>query len=517
MRYNVTKSRLVENLLYLDGKPVSLRNYPWAYDIYDRNAAEMVIKSGRQCSKSTMASNFIISESIARSHWRTLYVSPSENQTSKFSATRLSKTLAYSPLVRRNFCGYGSTSNVFLKIMSNGSEIALSYAQDDADRIRGISADRIFLDEAQDMDVISLLPIIKECSANSSYGFALYTGTPKTSDNSLQWLYDQSTQSEWVMPCDGCGLSNYIDSVRSLGLKGIICVKCGHALNARNGSWVDLKPGAKMKGYHISQPILPLNSEVPSRWARILEKMDMYSQSAFLNEVLGISDALGTRLIGLADLQALCDPNLVPDASFQNKDKSKYKFIAAGVDWTGGSGNSNAMSRTSCTVAGLTHDNKFKVLHHKIFPAGTAPIEEVRQVTAIIQKFGPKLVMCDAGGGAVANSLLGESLPANVMFQVQLGALAKPLRWNQQDRYIADKTTLIDTFMLAVKRGEWVFPAERYCKVMFDDVLSEFEEVSENSNRKLWRRSPLLPDDSLFSLGFVMYALKTLDGCFDVY
>ena len=517
MRYSVTKSKLVESLLYIDGKPISLRDYPWSPDIYDRGSPDIILKSGRQCSKSTLTSNFIISESIARSHWRTLYVSPSESQTSKFSTTRLTKTLMYSPLVKRNFCGYGSTANVFLKVMSNGSEIALSYAQDDADRIRGISADRVCLDEVQDSDVISLLPVIKECAANSSFGHMLYCGTPKTSDNGIQWLFDQSTQSEWVMSCDGCGLSNYIDSTRSIGTKGIICVKCGHALNARNGQWIDLKPGAKIKGYHISQLILPLNSEVPSRWARILEKLDMYSQSAFLNEVLGISDALGTRLIGLADLCTLCDPNLVPDASFQMKDRQKFQFIAMGVDWSGGSGNANAMSRTSCTVVGLTHDGRYKVLHHKIFPPGTAPVEEVRQVAAIATKFSPKLLLCDAGGGAVANSLLAEQIPADSIFQVQLGSQAKPLRWNQADRYIADKTTLIDTFMLSVKRGSWIFPAEKYCKTMFDDVLSEFEEVSENSNRKLWRRSPLLPDDSLFSLVFAQCAIKVLKNEFDVY
>jgi hypothetical protein len=141
----------------------------------------------------------------------------------------------------------------------------------------------------------------------------------------------------------------------------------------------------------------------------------------------------------------------------------------------------------------------------------------VRQVTDILRRYGPSICFCDAGGGAVPNSLLKENLPANTIFQVQLGSQAKPLRWNQQDRYIADKTTVVDTFMLSVKRGDWIFPKEQQCKVMFDDVLADFEEISENSNRKLWKRSPLLPDDSLYSLTFAQLAAMTQLGKFDVY
>ena len=138
--YKATRSAIAEAMLYIDGKPVSFKDFPFQRAIYDITERVTLMKFGRQLGKSTTEANFILSDSIATPFFKTLYISPTRDQTSKFSSTRLNKTIQYSPLIRSKF--KGDTNNVFLKMLTNGSEISLSYADDDPDRIRGITSDR---------------------------------------------------------------------------------------------------------------------------------------------------------------------------------------------------------------------------------------------------------------------------------------------------------------------------------------------------------------------------------------
>ena len=78
--YSFTKAALVEGLLYLDGKPNKFNDYPWSRPIYNGNYPNLLLKTGRQVRQSTLAACFMISESIAYPHFRTLYVAPSESQ-----------------------------------------------------------------------------------------------------------------------------------------------------------------------------------------------------------------------------------------------------------------------------------------------------------------------------------------------------------------------------------------------------------------------------------------------------
>lgn len=511
--FKASKSAIAEGLLYLDGKRVSFKDYPFHYAVYDGNYPALLKKTSRQIGKSTMASNFMIAESVAIPFFKTLYVAPTKEQTSKFSNTRLSKTLNYSPLIRRRYCGYDDTDNVFLKVLGNGSEISLSYASDDPDRIRGISADRIFLDEVQDMDVTAVLPVVKECASNSNYGLETFCGTPKSMENGIEHLWQQSTQSEWIMPCSGCNKWNFIDSDKSIGLKGPICIKCGHLLNPREGKWYDLNPGVRLKGFHISQPMLPNNAENPARWERILDKMENYAPSKFKNEVLGVSDAIGTRMISKQELEDLCQPYVMemppPPQMLQ------YRIICGGVDWSGGG--SQSVSRTVCWVWGLMPDDRVKCLYYRIFP-GRNQVEDVREVANVFQTYRCQFVCGDAGEGAVANAMLKEMMGEHRVLQVQYGAVAKHITWNGRDRYMIDKTGFIDSYMLMLKRKGAILGNVKQMTPAINDILNEFEEVTQNGmGRKVWRHAPTQPDDALHAGLFAWIAIKIARGELQLY
>ena len=147
----VTLSHLAQSLLWLDGRPFSLYNYPMFEAIYDGRYPATHLMCGRQVGKSVGLAAFSVIESIAMPFFRELYVAPSKEQTIRFSTSRLGKILAYSPLIKKYFQTSDDADRVLHRSFSNGSEMYLSYADDDPDRVRGVSADRILYDEVQDI------------------------------------------------------------------------------------------------------------------------------------------------------------------------------------------------------------------------------------------------------------------------------------------------------------------------------------------------------------------------------
>ena len=147
-------------------------------------------------------------------------------------------------------------------------------------------------------------------------------------------------------------------------------MKCQAYLDPFNACWVDLCPIdknkdedelTKLKGFHLNQLIMPHN--VPKamerygeeavqtarhRWRRILTKYKESPPVVFRNEVLGVSDAIGTRMISKDELEALCNESRPFD---QFPTPAAWEGIVkcvGGVDWSGG-----GTSGVSRTVLGI--------------------------------------------------------------------------------------------------------------------------------------------------------------------
>jgi phage terminase large subunit GpA-like protein len=136
-----------------------------------------------------------------RPNYTSLFVSPSAMQTKVFSVTRIDDIIDVSPALRA-LKDTRLTYNLLEKSFINGSKIYLRYAFLSADRIRGLSVNSLFLDEIQDL-LTELLPVIEETTSHHKSPFFLYSGTPKTFDNTIEKLWSKSsTQNEWAIPCD---------------------------------------------------------------------------------------------------------------------------------------------------------------------------------------------------------------------------------------------------------------------------------------------------------------------------
>ncbi len=520
------RSHIAQSLFYVEGKPLSLTNYPMYLGIYDGLFTKILLKTGRQVAKSTTVAAFMIAQSIGQPHFKNFYVSPSQEQTRKFSHTRIAKILSYSPELRKHFIGPESIDNVLLRLLRNGSEMAFTYALDDPDRARGYSADAVYFDEIQDILFEPVVPVIEACMGNSNYGHSFYAGTPKTMENSIEYLWSLSTQTEWCIKCDGCNKSTYIDTVKSLSTNGPVCLSCGKYLNTRNGRWVDMKPGAKIKGFHIAQPMMPENvpgawntsdaqyTKAVERWQRMMDQQETWGEVKFLNECIGVSTSTGARLLTKEILEALVNPDL--DMPRLPTPKSRLGIVrtVAGVDWSGGGGEVKGSegllkSRTVLHIWGQQADGRLRTLFYKIFPNGHM-VGWVDEIAELCNAWGVQMIGGDAGEGALANAMLRDKLGAHRVLQFRYMALSKPIEWNAPTlTYHCDRTTVIDNYATFLIHKQAVFPMLPKAQPAFNDILNVYEETTLQG-RKVWRHSPTQPDDCLHSQIFGWLAWRVL-------
>jgi phage terminase large subunit GpA-like protein len=459
-----------------------------------------------------------------------MFVSPSKEQTVIFSNSRVAKTMRYSPKISSKFLRTDLADRVFHKEFSNGSTMFFKYAMDDGDRLRGPSTDRNMYDEVQDLLVDPVVIVGNETLTESDYQYETYAGTPKTMENSIQYLWEESTQAEWVMKCDGCGKHQFIESEKAIGKKGPICLHCSKYLNPLTGQWIEMNPHKKdsiideeqiIKGFHVSRLIMPRDVPIAmegrglkfeerahQRWQRVLVKFEKSPPSLFRNEVLGVSDAIGTRIISQEELEALCVGEQLADTPTPKAFEGVSQMVA-GVDWSGG-----GMSGTSRTVVWIwgvrPSDQKLVCKHYKVYP-GTNPVHAVEDVARICTNYRVSMVVGDAGEGALANDELRKKLGHHRVQQVQYGSQKRAMEWNGHDRYQCDRTTLIDNYMMLMKNRGVEFGPVDQMRTAINDVLAEYEEVT-HIGKKVWRHSPQKPDDCLHAGLFGWIAHKITIG-----
>jgi hypothetical protein len=535
-----TRSELTEALLQIKDKPIRLDGeYPMFRAIYDGDYPSMVLMTCRQIGKSTTLSNFSIAESVAVPHFSTLFLAPSKEQTQKFSTERVGKTIQYSPYIQKYYLAEKSSERVLLRTFSNGSSISFSYVLDDPDRVRGVSADRVCYDECQDMLLDVVAPVINETMRNSKYRYDMYCGTPKTFENCIQSYWENSTQTEWVIKCDACNKHNAIRSEKAFGPVGPICRGCAALLNPRRGQWIDFKPGAKMKGFHISRAMMPGNVPAAWRpstdpkspyqnavraWADIWDSLtgaNAYPISTFRNEVVGVSDSQGRRLVTIEDLRAMCTgPRLEQKPNPLGNLKGVLR-ICAGIDWSGGG--TDEKSNTVLTIWGLLPGARYRLLWFKVYP-GMNPLDEAKDIMDTLAMYSTfTFVAGDAGEGNVYIDLLRKRFGPKKVVKLRYVDSSYYVRWDEAaNAYMVNRTRAIDSAMMAFKRGEFEFPTDPDTSIMkkpFDHILAEHEEMTGQEGgirKKVWRHAKNQPDDFLHALVFGRVAMQMATGEIDL-
>lgn len=327
----------VQQFVTVQRKPLSLKGREYLRWIYNTRAKypvasrDIVIVSGRQVEKSTTIAAKVMTLCAIYPSFSALVMEPRVDQIKVISQGRFDPMAQDSEVLQEAWLGSKNVWQVGMKGFNNGSLVNFKSCYYTADASRGITAGFLAIDELQDI-ISDNIPILEECQSHLQMEpdkvFNLYTGTPKTTSNTLNQHWNDTCQFEWLVTCQSCTNHNYLDE-KVIGKKFYICTRCGKQIYpTRHGQWVAMKPSLidKRWGFRISQIMAPFMSH-----ANVLKKMDNPNipRRVFNNEVLGLSFDEGQLLLTEADMLKRCEPRpMDPIAQIQNRNT----FICGGVD-----------------------------------------------------------------------------------------------------------------------------------------------------------------------------------------
>lgn len=392
----------------------------------ETNGSHNYVLDGVVSHNSTVLAILKILLSVAIPYFDSLFVTPLFEQVRRFSTNYIKPFIEESPM--RNLWSTPSlSSNVLQRSFPNHSRMIFSFAFNDANRVRGISATgSLELDELQGFDP-SLLGIIREVlSAARRWGLERRAGTPLGPDNVLTLSWLGSSMAEWEINCPSCNYDNIPalshDLVNMIGSEyknaseskpGTICAKCRYPINPRTGRWVHGQPHLRFDnpGYHVPQILMPLHYAEPRKWKALVGKMNGAANTPlymFYNEVCGEAFDSGSRLITVADLKrAAClgQPNSHKEAL---KHLDSYSLRILAVDW-GGAGQDNT-SFTSYAVLGWEPSGKIDVIWGHRSLMTTEHVEEAKLALNIMRTFRCSHLAHDySGAGSLRETLITQS------------------------------------------------------------------------------------------------------------
>ena len=277
------------------GAPLTFGDYPFAWSLFQLQFGGFtVVRASRQIGKSTALSarQHIFAELIPG--FKSTYIVPHYKQLQTYcNRTRE---------IERAMVGFSAKrtgdlrKNLAFKEFPNGSTIEMHNVLTSALPVRGMSADELVFDEAQDFDP-DLEIEVTQIQAASHMAVTVYAGTSLTTDTLLEKKYSESSQGVWVTRCPACGHDNIplpdhgvLDSIQPMGPA---CCKCSRPIDVRTGRFIHAdtnKLNAGHVGLHVPQIILPAVVNNPVRWGKIYEmKLKQAGNRKFLQEILGIA------------------------------------------------------------------------------------------------------------------------------------------------------------------------------------------------------------------------------------
>ncbi|MFW5895336.1 MAG: hypothetical protein ACOCT9_01200, partial [archaeon] len=403
-----------------------------------------------------------------------------------------------SKFINKYYVDNKSTDQVFEKSFLNRSTIFLGYAYFTADSMRGISGDMLNIDEYQDM-LSDNIPVLKEVLSASNYELFAACGTPKTFDNPLEKLWQESTQNIWVIPCEHCGIHNRMDTApeKMVSKDGLICKMCQEPINTKNGFWYTLAPENRIAGFHISQ--LQTGRLIrPKKWENFYyNKFLKYPKPKLYNEVFGLSYDSADKPITITKMKRVSTGTWLDEIDY---DVTKKRPLYMGVDWGENKGSFNI------AVIGTFVDNRFHVFHIRKFDhqESSKPDYILKELIKLFKGFRCKRMGCDHGAGHKENLRLQEKLGFERVWEIyHSGNQKKIWKWNSdEEMYVTNRTQVMNSVIFPIQNKEIVFPPWPYMekrvaddRAFYEDFTSLTREYSDRLRR--FKYDHTLPDDIL--------------------
>lgn len=522
---------LLPMLLNIKGTPYSLEDYfPFETFFRTRLPRKTVLKCGRQLSKSTSQAARGVVQANCIPYFSILYVTPLFEMIRRFSQNYVRPFIETSP-VSKLFYGSKTINSVLQRSFKNHSQMMFTFAFLDAERTRGISADQMCVDEIQDMD-IDFLPIMRETMSGSRFcgggGIEVFTGTPKTLDNTIESLFQDSSQAEWLVPCPRCHYDNIPslthDLERMIGplhdrigpdRPATLCAKCRRPVDPRGGRWVHRYPERRWKfaGYHVPQIVMPMHYANYEKWDALLAKQQGKGntpQNVFYNEVCGESYDTGARLITVTDLKkagVLPWRNQMAEAK---KHIGEYIARVLAVDW--GGGGEDQVSFTTMACLGMLPNGKIHVIWGYRSLTPHEHVQEARLVLQAASELKCGLIVHDYNGaGSLRETLIVQAgYPFDRIMPIAYTRAASgnilvykpPTEIHPRHYYMADKARSLVLTCNQVKNGWLQFFQYDYQNADDPGLLYDFlalveEKTDSRTGREIYTiiRDPNRTDD----------------------
>lgn len=493
--------------LKIKGRAMRLDNYAPFEPLYSTALPnQIVIQGGRQIGKSVGVCGRLILQSAFHPGFSSLVVTPLQEQSDRLSVLTFAPMIEDSP-IRALLTGTGvgiGVGNVRRREFPlPRSVIHFLYAYLSADRVRGLTANLLWIDEFQDMDG-EHLPVLAACLDAAEDPVVLYSGSSKTLDTALRRTYDESSMGIWRVRCEACGYSNRAvlepdgDLIGMIGpyrddiceaRPGTVCKRCRRPINPRYGEWDHRRPekAHDLLGLHIPQVIMPAHACKASKWLRLVGKMrgsEGFTTAKFYNEVLGEPYDVAVKLLSEPEIKAaaVLGRRDAGDAAIA-REASRYPFVALGVDWGGGGG--DGTSRTKVAACGFNRDGVVDVFYGAEFPPTTDPAVEAEQVVNIARLVKAHVIAHDANGsGRTAESILVNNgrWPADRLAPMFYQAVAggdmvnyrAPDQLRSRPFYTVHKHVTLQFLCAAVRAGRVRFFADDYVDKYRPGLLRDF-------------------------------------------
>lgn len=536
-------------LFSLRGKPYTLDDhFPFEPLFRLDMPRTLVMRTGRQTGKTQSASARILCLTGTIPHFRVLVITPLHEQVLRFSNDALRPLIEDSPMRTHLFTSPGQSGSVLRRELRNRSIIYFSYAFLTVERVRSFSGiSLLIVDETQDIDA-SFLPVILETmSASTEYGMTQYTGTSKTKDNTLEYLWQRSSQAEWIIRCHHCSFFNIPAASFNGGhlekmigpdrddiseeRPGLICAKCSQPVNPRLGRWVPRFRDrvASFAGYHVPQPIMPMHYAYREKWKTLLAKQrgfSNYSASRFFQECLGEAYDVATKLVNLPDIQRAACLHRNDEHTAAAVAKSYPRRVLA-VDW--GGGGEAGVSFTVLAVLGILPNGKIDCIFGKRLLTPHDHEAEAEECRRVFNAFSCDLVVHDyTGAGELRQTIMvHRGLPLAKIMPIWYvrAAAANVINFHPatiqhpRDYWAVDRTRSLQLSCYSIKFGLLRFFAYDFVSPEDPGLLHDFLALIENkietsrgSDVYTIQKSPNMPDDFAHAVNIGCCALWHLTG-----
>jgi hypothetical protein len=429
---------------------------------------------------------------------------------------------------------------VMQRDFQSGSSVFFRYIGDSADRARGLNVSgAVFADELQGHDLDCLDVLISAMGA-SPYKFTHYTGTPKTNDNPIQVMWDQSSQAVWCIPCQHCNKENICnvdnDLLKMLDDTTLVCAnaECRRPVDSSLGYYLHKLPKRQLDfpGYHMPQCVFPMHYDHKISWRALIDVWKNRPKYFFYNEILGESYDAGTKLITEGELRAAATLTPQKPSEFQ---PGPYVVTAIGVDW-GGKGKETVkdsqefISNTACALGGINSEGIIDIVSLTRAPYSMDYGAEAQLIKDFAGQANVDFLASDNGGAGDLREyvLRSAGVPPEIIvpFTYAVGAVNRPIVYwetptdqagmrGARSSYTLDKTRSLTLIIEGIRRGKIRLPDYEAVKSELSDFFALYEESREKptgGQHRLIRRQSKKTDDVVHAINFCCMALYYRTG-----